>query len=84
MMATPTQQQRVLLYQTEVMAVHQNGTSVNFVSPNQIFDTAQYGSAGAGGSGGGWSEDTLNYPDSGGGSQGQSGYVYINWVKYKN
>ena len=24
-----------------------NGTSVNFVSPNQIFDTAQYGSAGA-------------------------------------
>ena len=61
-----------------------NGTSVNFVSPNQIFDTAQYGSAGAGGSGGGWSEDTFNYPDSGGGSQGQSGYVYINWVKYKN
>ena len=51
-----------------------NGTSVNFVSPNQIFDTAQYGSAGAGG----------NYPNSGGGSQGQSGYVYINWVKYKN
>ena len=61
-----------------------NGTSVNFVSPNQIFDTAQYGSAGAGGSGGGWSEDTFNYPNSGGGSQGQSGYVYINWVKYKN
>ena len=61
-----------------------NGTSVNFVSPNQIFDTAQYGSAGAGGSGGGWSEDTFNYPNPGGGSQGQSGYVYINWVKYKN
>ena len=61
-----------------------NGTSVNFVSPNQIFDTAQYGAAGAGGSGGGWSEDTFNYPNSGGGSQGQSGYVYINWVKYKN
>ena len=60
-----------------------NGTSVNFVSPNQIFDTAQYGSAGAGGGGGGWSEDTFNYPNSGGGSQGQSGYVYINWVKYK-
>ena len=61
-----------------------NGTSVNFVSPNQIFDTAQYGAAGAGGSGGGWSEDTFNYPNSGGGSQGQSGYVYINWVKYKS
>ena len=61
-----------------------NGTSVNFVSPNQIFDTAQYGAAGAGGGGGGWSEDTLNYPNPGGGSQGQSGYVYINWVKYKN
>ena len=61
-----------------------NGTSVNFVSPNQIFDTAQYGAAGAGGGGGGWSEDTFNYPNSGGGSQGQSGYVYINWVKYKN
>ena len=61
-----------------------NGTSVDFVSPNQIFDTAQYGSAGAGGSGGGWSEDTFNYPNSGGGSQGQSGYVYINWVKYKS
>ena len=61
-----------------------NGTSVNFVSPNQIFDTAQYGSAGAGGGGGGWSEDTFNYPNSGGGSQGQGGYVYINWVKYKS
>ena len=61
-----------------------NGTSVNFVSPNQIFDTAQYGAAGAGGGGGGWSEDTFNYPNSGGGSQGQSGYVYINWVKYKS
>ena len=61
-----------------------NAAYVNFTAPNQIYDTAQYGSAGAGGGGGGWSEDTLNYPNPGGGSQGQSGYVYINWVKYKN
>ena len=57
---------------------------MNFTAPNQIYDTAQYGAAGAGGGGGGWSEDTLNYPNPGGGSQGQSGYVYINWVKYAN
>ena len=61
-----------------------NAAYVNFTAPNQIYDTAQYGAAGAGGGGGGWSEDTLNYPNPGGGSQGQSGYVYINWVKYKN
>ena len=61
-----------------------NAAYVNFTAPNQIYDTAQYGAAGAGGGGGGWSEDTFNYPNSGGGSQGQSGYVYINWVKYKN
>ena len=61
-----------------------NAANVNFTAPNQIYDTAQYGAAGAGGGGGGWSEDTLNYPNPGGGSQGQSGYVYINWVKYKS
>ena len=61
-----------------------NAANVNFTAPNQIYDTAQYGAAGAGGGGGGWSEDTLNYPNPGGGSQGQSGYVYINWVKYAN
>ena len=59
-----------------------NGSTVVFVAPNNVYDSAQYGAAGAGGGGGGWSEDTTNYPNPGGGSAGQNGYVYLNWIKY--
>ena len=55
-----------------------NGMIATFVAPTSI-ETAQYGSAGSGGAGGGWSENTVFHPNPGGGSQGQNGYVYLYW-----
>ncbi len=59
------------------------GQSVLFTAPINIFDTAEYGSAGAGGGGGAWGNDLTIHPNPGGGGDGQNGYVYIFWVNYK-
>ena len=59
------------------------GQSVLFSAPINIFDTAEYGSAGAGGGGGAWGNDLTIHPNPGGGGDGQNGYVYIFWVNYK-
>ena len=56
-----------------------NGIVVDFVSPGNLFSATEYGSAGAGGAGGGWSSNTTFYPNPGKGAQGQNGYVYIYW-----
>ncbi len=57
-----------------------NGTYTDFVSPGNLFSATEYGNAGAGGAGGGWSENTRFYPNPGGGANGQDGYVYIYWT----
>ena len=59
-----------------------NGTYVSFVSPGDVFEAAEYGSAGAGGGGGAWSDNVTFYPNPGSGAQGQNGYVYLYWVEY--
>ena len=60
------------------------GLSTMFVSPSNIFDAAEFGSAGAGGGGGGYAYNTTIYPDNnpGYGGNGQNGYVYIYWTEY--
>ena len=61
------------------------GLSEIFISPSNIFDTAEYGSAGSGGGGGGWAYNTTAYPtgNPGKGGDGQNGYVYVYWTKYE-
>ena len=60
------------------------GLSTMFVSPSNIFDAAEFGSAGAGGGGGGYAYNTTVYPDNnpGYGGNGQNGYVYLYWTEY--
>ena len=60
------------------------GLSTMFVSPSNIFDAAEFGSAGAGGGGGGYAYNTTIYPtdNPGYGGNGQNGYVYIYWTDY--
>ena len=60
------------------------GLSTMFVSPSNIFDAAEFGSAGAGGGGGGYAYNTTIYPTNnpGYGGNGQNGYVYIYWTDY--
>ena len=60
------------------------GLSTMFVSPSNIFDAAEFGSAGAGGGGGGYAYNTTIYPtdNPGYGGNGQNGYVYLYWTEY--
>ena len=58
-----------------------NGISPTFSIPDNISQSAEYGSAGAGGGGGGWSSDSITFPNPGSGAKGQDGYVYIYWTK---
>ena len=58
-----------------------NGITPTFSAPDNISQSAEYGSAGAGGGGGGWSSDSITFPNPGAGAKGQDGYVYIYWTK---
>lgn len=56
-----------------------NGIYTQFAAPSGVYSNIEYGSAGAGGGAGGWSENVSVYPTPGSGAQGQGGYVFIYW-----
>lgn len=56
-----------------------NATITAFTNPAELHTIKNYGNAGTGGGGGGWKLSSPN--NSGGGSQGLSGYVYIYWLE---
>ena len=60
-----------------------NGSSPAYVAPGDLYNSKNYGKAGAGGGGGGWKMVTSSDSGPGGGAVGIPGYVYIYWIKYE-